>query len=49
VRNAVIPSPLLTALGERPMVLLGVSVDVAEAIAEFEQLIAAGRDATLIQ
>ncbi len=41
VRNAATPSPLLTALGERAMVLLGASVDVAEAIAEFEQMLRA--------
>jgi hypothetical protein len=45
VRNAATPSPLLTALGERPMVMFGASVDVAEALAEFEQMLrAAGED-----
>lgn len=42
LRNAPTPSPLFAALGERPTGLLGASVDVAEAVRSFEEILRAG-------
>jgi len=45
LRNAATPSPVLAALGERAVMQLGGSVDVAEAIASFEAVArASGED-----
>ena len=41
LRNAPTPSPVLLALGERPLVVLGGSVEVPAALASFEELVRA--------
>lgn len=45
LRNAPTPSPLFAALGERPTVLFGASVDVAAAVSNFEELLRADGEA----
>ena len=44
LRNASMPSPVLAALGERSVLQLGGSVDVAAAIASFEEIVRANGD-----
>lgn len=44
LRNAPLPSPLFAALGERPTVLFGGSVDVAAALGYFEDLLRTSGD-----
>ena len=41
LRNAAAPSPVFAALGERPIMMLGGSVDVAAALVSFEELLRA--------